>query len=575
MRERFRITRIARIGHLPHDEQLHLLGKIERAAELQRLDLAGADPVAKIGEVRPAHGQRGAGQDAGAIIPENHPPQDRRDVDRRGVEGEELRGFPGAFDPVNVAFGALFEKGHDADTRFVHAPTHLLQLRFQKFVLGPFHHLGDARLKRDQAPGNRVRHEIRFAHADLAAFPKIAALIDRAEESIDVVHDRGGQSYAGGIAGNGEKALARSRVIKALHGRAQSILRDAEADLARGGLLDRVGLIENDEIIREKVTTLALLLFLRRAEKHEEQSVIDDDHIRREQAFARLLEKTIRTLAAGLAGADVRLTANLGPDFRIRFHREIAQRSILRRARPFRDARQFRRLRRGEEFAGLLQRALEPARAKVILPPLHQRSLELDRQNLLQDRDVLVKKLLLQVDRVRRDHRLLFLLDREENGGREVSDRFADASPGLDHEMTFFLESAGHGHRHRLLLRPVLEVLRLGQQSIFRKERADLLDEVTAEGISKRDHDEELRLPICNLRFVYEPVEALRGSGNLVRKSKFQIPKFSHETARSLRPASFLAGLFLLHRRFHLDLVHLRYQRQHLDLSWMSAFRGR
>jgi hypothetical protein len=32
-------------------------------------------------------------------------------------------------------------------------------------------------------------------------------------------------------------------------------------------------------------------------------------------------------------------------------------------------------------------------------------------------------------------------------------------------------------------------------------------------------------LPICNLRFVYEPVESLGGKGNLDRKSKFEISK--------------------------------------------------
>ena len=299
-----------------------------------------------------------------------------------------------------------------------------------------------------------------------------------------------------------------------------------------------MGLIENDEIIWKEIATLPFLLFDRRAQEHEEQSVINDNHIRREEAFARLLEETIRGLAARLGGADVRLTANLRPDFRIGLDGKVAERSILRGPRPIGDPRQFGRLRGGEQLAGLLQRALETARTEIILPPFHERSLELDRENLPQDGDVLVKELFLQIDRVRRDHRFLFLLDREENGGREISDRFADASPGLDHQMSLFFQSPGHRHRHLLLLRPVLEVLRLRERSIFRKERPDLFDKVTAKRVSKGDHDEELRhrklsrardlfseLPICNLRFVYKAVEALCGSGNLDRKSKFHIPK--------------------------------------------------
>src|SRR5437588_3388267 len=49
-------------------------------------------------------------------------------------------------------------------------------------------------------------------------------------------------------------------------------------------------------------------------------------------------------------------------------------------------------------------------------------------------------------------------------------------------------------------------------------------------------------------------------------KSKFQIRNL-HETARSLRGATISPGLFVLHRRLRLDLVHLRRKRQHLDLS--------
>jgi hypothetical protein len=130
----------------------------------------------------------------------------------------------------------------------------------------------------------------------------------------------------------------------------------------------------------------------------------------------------------------------------------------------------------------LLQRALETARTKIILPPFHERCLKLDRENLLEDGDVLVNELFLKIDRVRRDHRFLFLLDREENRGREIGDRFADASPSLDHEMPFFFQRPRHRHSHLLLLRPVLEVFRPRERSILRKE-IDLLDEVATKRV--------------------------------------------------------------------------------------------
>ena len=54
--------------------------------------------------------------------------------------------------------------------------------------------------------------------------------------------------------------------------------------------------------------------------------------------------------------------------------------------------------------------------------------------------------------------------------------------------MPLFLERAGHRHGHGLLLGSVFEILRLGEQPVFGEERADLIEEVTAEGISKGDH---------------------------------------------------------------------------------------
>ena len=149
--------------------------------------------------------------------------------------------------------------------------------------------------------------------------------------------------------------------------------------------------VENDEVVRKQVTGLALELFFRAAQEHEEQGVIDHDHVRRQQSFPRLLEKTLRRLPAGFAGANVGLTANLRPDFRVRLDGQIAQGSVSRRPRPFDDARQLRRFRSREQLARLLERAVQPTRTKIILPAFHERRLEFDRQDFLQDRDVLVQ----------------------------------------------------------------------------------------------------------------------------------------------------------------------------------------
>jgi hypothetical protein len=68
-----------------------------------------------------------------------------------------------------------------------------------------------------------------------------------------------------------------------------------------------------------------------------------------------------------------------------------------------------------------LERALEPARTNIILPAFHERGLEFDRQHLLQNRNVFVKKLFLKIDRVGRDDRFLVLLEREQDRRDEIS----------------------------------------------------------------------------------------------------------------------------------------------------------
>ena len=114
----------------------------------------------------------------------------------------------------------------------------------------------------------------------------------------------------------------------------------------------------------------------------------------------------------------------------------------------------------------LLHRALEPARAKIILPAFHERGLELDRENFFHDRDVLVQELLLQIDRVRRNDRLLLFLEREKNRGHEIGERFADAGAGFDDEMALLLQRLRDRRGHLLLLRAIFEILRLREQAV-------------------------------------------------------------------------------------------------------------
>src|ERR1700730_5805703 len=121
------ITGVARVRHFLHNEQLHLFLKIKRAAELQGLGLSPADATTKISQVCAADRQRRAGHDAAAIFPENHAPQDRRKIDRCGVEGKKLSGLTRALHPVNMLPRALLEKDCDPVARVTNSPTKFLQ----------------------------------------------------------------------------------------------------------------------------------------------------------------------------------------------------------------------------------------------------------------------------------------------------------------------------------------------------------------------------------------------------------------------------------------------------------------
>ncbi len=131
---------------------------------------------------------------------------------------------------------------------------------FRYFVVGAFNNVGNARLKRGQPRGNRVRNKFDIAHPKLAAFAKIRFRFDCGKEFIDVIDQFRRESHADRIAHHGEKTFARARIVEPLDRRSQSVLRNADTDLPRRDLLDGVRFIENNEIIREQESALPFFL---------------------------------------------------------------------------------------------------------------------------------------------------------------------------------------------------------------------------------------------------------------------------------------------------------------------------
>src|ERR1700730_3740746 len=126
----FLISGVARVGHFLHDEDFHLLLKVERAAKLQRLGVGRADARPEIRQVGAADRKRGAGHNGGTIVPENHPAQHRRQIDRRGVERQKLRGLSRALDPINMFACTLFQENGDAIASITNATPKFLQFSF-------------------------------------------------------------------------------------------------------------------------------------------------------------------------------------------------------------------------------------------------------------------------------------------------------------------------------------------------------------------------------------------------------------------------------------------------------------
>ena len=200
-----------------------------------------------------------------------------------------------------------------------------------------------------------------------------------------------------------------------------------------------------------------------------------------------------RIVAAGLRRANVRLAAYERPHVRIRLHREVAQRTVLGRLRPIPDALQLLGLRRGEKLARLRHRAIEARRADVVRAAFPKDRAEvirsrfvfrryrtgpcskLSREHLPHDRDVFENKLLLQIDRVRGDDRFLVLRLRPHHRRDEIREGFPHARSRLDHEMLPLRQRLRDRDRHLLLLRPILEALRLRQQPVRGKNLPDSL----------------------------------------------------------------------------------------------------
>src|SRR5689334_5570244 len=153
--------------------------------------------------------------------------------------------------------------------------------------------------------------------------------------------------------------------------------------------------VQNQKIVGKEKPAFTFDLLLHASQEHEKERVIDDGDLRVLEFPPGALIKTMIALSTRFLSTNMRLAANLRPDLGAWLEGEITQRSVSCPGRPRRNFFQLVLLRTGKEIVLLLTRAQKSARANIILPALDQRGIESFRQNLLQNRNVFIEKLLL------------------------------------------------------------------------------------------------------------------------------------------------------------------------------------
>lgn len=238
-------------------------------------------------------------------------------------------------------------------------------------------------------------------------------------------------------------------------------LRDGDTDVARGDLLDGVGLVEDNEIVGEEVAAV-VVAELPVAEESEEEGVVDNDDIGGEDGGAGALVEAI-VGGAGLGGADAALAAHERPDLGVGFRGEVREAAVGGGAGPIAEAGEFRGLCAGDKFRGVLERSVEALGAEVVLAALDEHVLEVAPEQAAGDRKVLVEELFLEVDGVCADNHLGAAVEGVDDAGHEVGEALADTGAGLDDQVAASGECGCDGGGHLALLGAKLEVLGLGE----------------------------------------------------------------------------------------------------------------
>ena len=246
-----------------------------------------------------------------------------------------------------------------------------------------------------------------------------------------------------------EQPLAALRDVEPAHPVFERVMRETDAHVFRGDVLDHVRLVEDrDPVLGQERRPM-------RTERQlgKEEVMIHDQQVRVPDPVARAHEETALVLGALGPQAVAVFGAHRRPHIRIRLLLHILDGAVGSAVGPRPDPFQFLLFRALEQLSAHPASPRQPPQAKVVAAPLDQHRLEIQPHVLLKERDVLADQLFLERNRVRRDNGL----DIPRNGGvdqrDEVREAFTDSRPRFDSQMMRLLDRVGDRRRHFQLLR--------------------------------------------------------------------------------------------------------------------------
>ena len=232
----------------------------------------------------------------------------------------------------------------------------------------------------------------------------------------------------------------------------EAVIADRDAEILPHHVLDFVGFVEHHGMIIGQDAALVVLVLQRKV--GEEEVVVDDDDVAFQRPLVHQGDETAVVVGALLPAAQFGAGIHLGPG-RGRFGQGLDFGAVAHLAGllPLADDLEIGDLFQPGEHRSVLG-VVDLLAAGVIIAPLHVADLKGAREVLLEERDVLEEKLLLEGFGPGGDDDALA----GEQGRHQVGERLAGTGARLDDQVALIGEGGFHGLGHLHLAGPELVI---------------------------------------------------------------------------------------------------------------------